>query len=162
MPLAHVNLISATPYPPVLLPYASLGQKRGWRYRYSCPLRRLCPARKHLNVNHDAAGISFFGFGLFHVFRSSHLARCWPSSRLRPPFRIGGSVELLLYGVPPEVATITGGWTSSAFLKYWCKVEETILLSTPLAYSNSSLSRNSSSFQSFRIRHGIPSSSVSS
>lgn len=33
-------------------------------------------------------------------------------------FRIGGAVELLLAGVPPEVVAATGNWTSLAFLLY--------------------------------------------
>jgi hypothetical protein len=34
-------------------------------------------------------------------------------------FWIGGAVELLLAGVPPEIIATTGGWTSLAFLLYW-------------------------------------------
>ena len=41
-------------------------------------------------------------------------------------FRIGGAVELLLAGVPPEVVAATGGWTSLAFLLYWRRMEEII------------------------------------
>jgi len=33
-------------------------------------------------------------------------------------FCIGGTVFLLLAGVPPEVVAATGGWTSLAFLCY--------------------------------------------
>jgi len=41
-------------------------------------------------------------------------------------FRIGGTVELLLSGVPPEVVASLGGWSSMAFLLYWRKLDEII------------------------------------
>jgi hypothetical protein len=34
-------------------------------------------------------------------------------------FQIGGAVEILRAGVPPQVVAATGGWTSLAFLLYW-------------------------------------------
>ncbi|KAF8646289.1 hypothetical protein AX14_009087 [Amanita brunnescens Koide BX004] len=41
-------------------------------------------------------------------------------------FQIGGTVELLLSGVPPEVVASLGSWLSMAFLLYWCKLDEII------------------------------------
>ena len=38
-------------------------------------------------------------------------------------FRIGGTTELLLRGVPPQVVAMQGRWESGAFLKYWRNVE---------------------------------------
>ncbi|KAJ7574240.1 hypothetical protein C8J56DRAFT_1126174 [Mycena floridula] len=49
-------------------------------------------------------------------------------------FRIGGAVELLLAGVPPEIVAATGGWTSLAFLLYWRRMEEILPMSTSRAY----------------------------
>ncbi|TFK16523.1 hypothetical protein FA15DRAFT_607129, partial [Coprinopsis marcescibilis] len=34
-------------------------------------------------------------------------------------FRIGGTTELLLAGVPPDVVKAMGRWSSDAFLRYW-------------------------------------------
>ncbi|TFK16572.1 hypothetical protein FA15DRAFT_548136, partial [Coprinopsis marcescibilis] len=34
-------------------------------------------------------------------------------------FRIGGTTELLLAGVPPDVVKAMGRWSSDSFLKYW-------------------------------------------
>jgi len=34
-------------------------------------------------------------------------------------FQIGSAINLLLAGVPPEIVTVTGGWTSLTFLLYW-------------------------------------------
>ncbi|KAJ7078284.1 hypothetical protein B0H15DRAFT_789038, partial [Mycena belliarum] len=41
-------------------------------------------------------------------------------------YRIGGSVELLLAGVEPEVIMKLGGWTSLCFLMYWRRLEQII------------------------------------
>ena len=39
-------------------------------------------------------------------------------------FRIGGTTELLIAGVPPEVVRATGRWSSDSFLRYWRSLEE--------------------------------------
>ncbi|KAJ7071647.1 hypothetical protein C8F01DRAFT_1363314 [Mycena amicta] len=39
-------------------------------------------------------------------------------------YRIGGSVELLKAGVPPEIVMKLGGWSSLYFLIYWRRLEE--------------------------------------
>jgi hypothetical protein len=71
-------------------------------------------------------------------------------------FRIGGAVELLLRGVPPEVVAATGGWTSLAFLLYWRKVEEVLPLSTSKAYKKSRVEELVESLETFRISSGLP------
>ncbi|KAG1781296.1 hypothetical protein EV702DRAFT_1193475 [Suillus placidus] len=38
-------------------------------------------------------------------------------------FRIGGTTELLLSGVPPDVVKALGRWSSDAFLRYWRKLD---------------------------------------
>ncbi|KAJ7739025.1 hypothetical protein DFH07DRAFT_752328 [Mycena maculata] len=37
-------------------------------------------------------------------------------------FRIGGTTELLLAGVPPDVVKMMGRWSSDSFLRYWCSL----------------------------------------
>ena len=39
-------------------------------------------------------------------------------------FRIGGTTELLLNGVPTDVVKAMGRWSSDAFLRYWRSLEE--------------------------------------
>jgi len=73
-------------------------------------------------------------------------------------FRIGGAVELLLAGVPPEIVTATGGWTSLTFLLYWHQMDEILPMSTSKAYNQADLDRLASIFEQFRISHKIPSS----
>ena len=38
-------------------------------------------------------------------------------------FRIGGTTELLLRGIPPDVIKTLGRWESDSFLAYWRSVE---------------------------------------
>jgi hypothetical protein len=45
-------------------------------------------------------------------------------------FCIGGAVELLLAGVPPEVVAAMGGWSSLTFLLYWRHLKEILPMST--------------------------------
>lgn len=56
------------------------------------------------------------------MVKSSFLAFCnkvWTDKGLHKvhghSFRIGGAVELLIAGVPPEIVAALGGWTSLAF-----------------------------------------------
>jgi hypothetical protein len=39
-------------------------------------------------------------------------------------FRIGGTTELLLAGVPPDVVKAMGSWSSSAFMRYWRSIKD--------------------------------------
>ena len=71
-------------------------------------------------------------------------------------FRIGGAVELLLAGVPPEIVAATGGWTSLAFLLYWRRMEEILLMSTSKAYNKTQVNHLAVIFEQFRIDHRIP------
>ncbi|KAF7345904.1 hypothetical protein MVEN_01612500 [Mycena venus] len=43
-------------------------------------------------------------------------------------YRIGGSLQLLLDGVAPEIVMKVGGWTSLCFLIYWRRLEKVIPL----------------------------------
>ncbi|KAJ6592518.1 hypothetical protein B0H19DRAFT_916811, partial [Mycena capillaripes] len=50
-------------------------------------------------------------------------------------FRIGGSLRLLLDGVPPETVMKVGGWTSRCFLIYWRRLEQVILIAITRAWN---------------------------
>ena len=75
-------------------------------------------------------------------------------------FRIGGAVELLLAGVPPEVVAATGGWTSLAFLLYWRRMEEVLPMSTSKAYKKAHIDDLAAIFEQFRINNKIPSALI--
>ncbi|KXN87321.1 hypothetical protein AN958_08946 [Leucoagaricus sp. SymC.cos] len=82
------------------------------------------------------------------------VANIWSASSLSAvlghSFRIGGTVVLLLSGVPPDVVAATGGWTSMAFLTYWRRIEDIVSLSTSNAYSSSDIATLNSVFSNFR------------
>ena len=75
-------------------------------------------------------------------------------------FRIGGAVELLLAGVPPEIVAATGGWTSLAFLLYWRRMEEILPMSTSKAYQRSHVDALAKIFEKFRVDNLIPSNFI--
>ena len=75
-------------------------------------------------------------------------------------FRIGGAVELLLAGVPPEIVAATGGWTSLAFLLYWHRMEEILPMSTSKAYNKSHIDSLATIFEHFCIKNKIPSALI--
>ena len=72
-------------------------------------------------------------------------------------FRIGGTLELLLAGVPPEVIAATGSWTSLAFLLYWHRMEEVLPMSTSKAYKKVHIDDLAAIFEQFHIHNKIPS-----
>lgn len=137
----------------------------------------LCPCaalRNHLTVNTDIPptaslfAFSTAGAGWKHMSKPVFMAFCtdiWSKATLAHvlghSFRIGGAVELLLAGVPPEIVAATGGWTSLAFLLYWRRMEEILPMSTSKAYRQSHLDDLAKIFEAFRVSHKIPSQLVS-
>ncbi|EJD45937.1 hypothetical protein AURDEDRAFT_63828 [Auricularia subglabra TFB-10046 SS5] len=109
---------------------------------------KLCPleaVEHHLAVNKDVPqDAPLFAWktadgGWAPLTRDWFLGRCqevWKSRGLDAAqghgFRIGGTTDLLLRGVPPGVVALQGRWSSSAFMKYWRKVEVII----PMFVSN--------------------------
>lgn len=79
----------------------------------------------HLFAYRDASG------SLVPLTKRKFLARCnsvWSLHGLPSisghSFRIGGTTELLLRGVPPHIVKALGRWSSDAFLRYWRCLEE--------------------------------------
>lgn len=66
------------------------------------------------------------GGGLLALTKRKFIGRCnviwaqfgFPKSTGHS-FRIGGTTELLVAGVPPDVVRMMGRWSSDAFLRYW-------------------------------------------
>ncbi|KAJ3506692.1 hypothetical protein NMY22_g17166 [Coprinellus aureogranulatus] len=133
-----------------------------------CPIAAL---HNHLEVNDDASippSASLFAYRQGRAWKHmgkevflKYVYRIWKKAKLQyvsgHSFRIGGAVELLLRGVPPEVVAATGGWTSLAFLLYWRKVEEVLPLSTSKAYKKACVEELAESLETFRISEGLPS-----
>ncbi|KAF7319239.1 hypothetical protein HMN09_00261300 [Mycena chlorophos] len=70
-------------------------------------------------------------------------------------FQIGGSSELLMAGVPPQIVAATGGWSSLAFLLYWRKLGNIIPKAIRAAYHKLSFDDLAKAFEQFRVQSGI-------
>jgi hypothetical protein len=70
-------------------------------------------------------------------------------------FRIGGSTELLLAGIPPDIVAALGGWTSLAFLLYWRKIEHIVPMHIGKAYDKAKLDKVAKAFEAFCVVHNI-------
>ncbi|KAF7295754.1 hypothetical protein HMN09_01117900 [Mycena chlorophos] len=70
-------------------------------------------------------------------------------------FRIGGSSELLMAGVAPEVVAAIGGWTSLAFLLYWRKLGHIIPKVVHAAYHKKSFQELAEMIEEFRRKNNI-------
>lgn len=88
-----------------------------------------------LQVNNLSNQLPLFAYrtpsGICNLSRTKFLRRCnsiW--TKLGYPrttghsFRIGGTTELLLAGVSPEVVKAMGRWSSDAFHRYWRSLED--------------------------------------
>ncbi|KAF5383676.1 hypothetical protein D9615_003673 [Tricholomella constricta] len=92
-----------------------------------CPVSALL---HHLRLNNITSHTHLFAFSTdssFSILTKSLFlnmtSKIFAAHSLDPVFghsyRIGGTVELLAAGVPPEVVMKLGGWTSLCFLHYW-------------------------------------------
>lgn len=133
---------------------------------------QLCPCtalQYHLDINCDVPGTSsLFAYTTTdghweHMTKYRFMDFCtdvWSKAALAHvlghSFRIGGAVELLLAGVPPEIVAATGGWTSLAFLLYWRRMEEILPMSTSKAYRKSHVDALAQIFEKFRADNRIP------
>jgi hypothetical protein len=85
----------------------------------------------HLSVNDGPADLPLFAYRVGETWRTltkkKLLDRCnavWAAkgeTYVFPghSFRIGGTTELLLRGIPPDIVKSLGRWESDAFLAYW-------------------------------------------
>ncbi|KAF7344127.1 hypothetical protein MVEN_01702700 [Mycena venus] len=128
----------------------------------------LCPVwafKNHLKVNDSPPPITpLFAFrehGTWRPLTKDHFLRTtaaiFNTAGLETVFghsyRIGGSVELLLAGVEPEVIMKLGGWTSLCFLIYWRRLEQILPARITAAWD--------SKIRQFASTHGHPHDSSS-
>ncbi|KAJ7112064.1 hypothetical protein C8R43DRAFT_1138992 [Mycena crocata] len=89
----------------------------------------------HLKINNLPANLPLFayrtGAGVEILTRAKFLLRCnqiWSKAgyphTTGHSFRIGGTTELLLAGVAPDVVKALGRWSSDAFHRYWRSLED--------------------------------------
>jgi hypothetical protein len=91
--------------------------------------------KEHLHVNNIPNDTHLFSYastsGFSPLTKSMFLRRCneiwqilgypWTSGHC---FRIGGTTELLIAGMPPDVVKATGRWSSDSFMRYWHSLDE--------------------------------------
>jgi hypothetical protein len=99
------------------------------------PINPITLLKKHLRLNNIPVDTHLFAYstpnGLSSLTKSRFLRRCnsvWHA--LGYPrttghcFRIGGTTELLIAGIPPEVVKATGRWSSDSFMRYWRSLDD--------------------------------------
>ncbi|KIJ07704.1 hypothetical protein PAXINDRAFT_89979 [Paxillus involutus ATCC 200175] len=119
------------------LPFSKVAKSRG---EDICICRQLGPCDpiaaidNHLLINHIPPNLPLFSYlsnrGWRCLTKKKLLLRCnsiWSLAGIPTTtghsFRIGGTTELLLAGVPPDVVKALGRWSSDAFLRYWRSLE---------------------------------------
>lgn len=99
------------------------------------PIDPISLLNNHLLVNPVPLSKPIFSFsspnGLSILTKPVFLQRCntiWRSFGYPHTtghcFRIGGTTELLVSGVPPEVVKATGRWSSDSFFRYWRSLDD--------------------------------------
>jgi hypothetical protein len=131
-----------------------------------CPIRAF---RNHLSVNSGVpADAPLFASQnldgtwsppLKHIF-VAECKRVWATRPLAivdgHSWRIGGTTELLMAGVSPEIVATLGGWTSLAFLLYWRRIEEILPMNIAKAYKKKRIQELAVELENFRVRSNIP------
>jgi hypothetical protein len=91
--------------------------------------------KRHLNLNSMPLDAHIFSYRsgdiLSSLTKPLFLQRCndiWQTlgypRTTGHSFRIGGTTELLLSGIPPDVVKATGRWSSDSFLRYWRSLDD--------------------------------------
>jgi hypothetical protein len=101
----------------------------------SPPINPIALLKRHLRINNMPNDTHLFSYTSAHTFapltKSQFLRRCndiwhllgYPRTTGHC-FRIGGTTELLIAGVPPDVVKATGRWSSDSFLRYWRSLDD--------------------------------------
>ncbi|TFK45707.1 hypothetical protein OE88DRAFT_1784038, partial [Heliocybe sulcata] len=125
--------------------------------------------RQHLHTNTSVPGHApLFAFEVSDgswapLVKDWFLTRCraiWSENGLQDvyghSFRIGGTTELLLAGVPPEIVAAQGRWKSMAFMLYWRKIESILPLFISRSYNRTHIDAVNNAIEGFRVRNGHP------
>lgn len=94
------------------------------------PVNPVSLLKNHIRVSGVAADSYIFSYtsviGPSFLSKDVFLRRCnaiWASlgypHTTGHSFRIGGTTELLIAGIPPDVVKVMGRWSSDSFLRYW-------------------------------------------
>ena len=137
---------------PLHLPYTKVAGFRGEDVRALHQLGTSDPVaaiHHHLLVNRVPENLPLLSYctalGWTYMTKTHFLAICnrvWIKagipSAVGHSFRIGGTTELLMRGVDPEIVKVMGRWTSDAFLRYCRCLDDIIPLHAQLLDPESS------------------------
>ena len=99
------------------------------------PINPVTLLKHHIRLNNIQGNTHIFSYrtpnGVQSLTKSLFLQRCnaiwtvlgYPRTTGHS-FRIGGTTELLVAGIPPDVVRTTGRWSSESFLRYWRSLED--------------------------------------
>ena len=99
------------------------------------PINPITLLKHHIRLNNVQGNAHIFSYrtpnGVQSLTKSLFLQRCnaiwtvlgYPRTTGHS-FRIGGTTELLIAGIPPDIVRTTGRWSSESFLRYWRSLED--------------------------------------
>ncbi|KAJ7466051.1 hypothetical protein FB451DRAFT_1402456 [Mycena latifolia] len=151
----HITPTPDTSATTIPLPWTKSTRERGTILTLTGRQDELCPEKaftNHRRINAaipDTAPLFAFAAGSdrWSPMTKDWFMQCcksiWSDANLLlvsgHSFRIGGSTELLLAGVPCDIVAALGGWTSLAFLLYWRKIEHIVPMNIGKAYDKDKL-----------------------
>lgn len=138
LPITIKTLLDSSSFTSIHIPWSKTMQEHG--ADISITTRAHCTDPLHALVQHQInsyglpSHVPLFSFhsitGWTSLSKPSFIARCndiWTQHGFpRMPghaFWIGGTTELLLQGVNPDIIAVQGRWSSRAFLEYWQHIE---------------------------------------
>jgi hypothetical protein len=170
-PPKHIRTNGVSHATALHLPWTKSAHERGGTLTMTSRTDNLCPEKaydNHMKVNANVPGwAALFSFDTGNgqwapITKDWCMRRCteiWTNAKLNlvhgHSYRIGGSTELLLAGVPCEVVAALGEWTSLAFLLYWRKIEHIVPMNVGKAYDKGKLAEVAKAFEAFRVANHI-------
>ncbi|KAH9849539.1 hypothetical protein C2E23DRAFT_737290 [Lenzites betulinus] len=166
------TLLSGTRYAVFHIPWTKSTKGSGAKIiltRNPDPTDPVKTVLNHRQINHSLPpGAPLFAFetagagGWAPITCDWLLDRCnevWVATNLKPLmghcFRIGGTTELLLRGMHPDIVATQGGWKSKAFLEYWWKIEQILPLFISDSFGQSRVQLLSNTMDDYRRRNGL-------
>ncbi|KAF8418381.1 DNA breaking-rejoining enzyme [Boletus edulis BED1] len=170
LPFITKRLPDGTTFLSFHIPWTKTTQEKGAdisvtaRPHCTDPLSALI-SHEHINNNLPAHAPLFAyrsGAGWSPLTKINFIAWCndiWASLGLpRMPghaFRIGGTTEMLLEGINPDIIAVQGRWSSRAFLEYWRRIETVLPLFISSSTDTARLQTLDSIMSGFAKRHTL-------
>ncbi|KIK87756.1 hypothetical protein PAXRUDRAFT_152329, partial [Paxillus rubicundulus Ve08.2h10] len=171
LPLNIQILTNNTSYTSFHIPWTKTTKEQGADISVTAHPHRMSPLEalslhKNINTNilHSASLFSYrTSTGWQPLTRANSINCCndiWVQNRFpnmpSHAFHIGGTTELLLQGVNPDIISVQGRWTSQAFLNYWCHIESILPLFILSSVNLNCLQDMDATIKEFSKCHNIP------